>query len=125
MGTKKPTKSDIRRLRKFTELLPCQLTDPELLDYGNKLAMANQDIAAEEDRQTGLKQDMKSRLGKLEAERSGLSIKIARKEELREIEVESLLDFKADVYKEIRLDNAEVIKERPITEDERQEHLGI
>lgn len=121
--SKKEVPSKIRKLRETTELLPCRLTNEELLVYGNDLGATIQDIAAEVDRQESVKREMKSRMSKLEATRTELASKITRKEEYRDIKVEIILDFEADKYKKIRLDTGEVTFERPINDEERQESL--
>jgi hypothetical protein len=120
---KKGVDSKIRKLRETTEALPCQLTNDELLAYGNDLGATIQDIAAEEDRQASIKVEMKSRMTKLEAIRTELASKITRREEYRDVKVEVILDFGDDKYKKVRLDTGEVIFERPINDEERQESL--
>lgn len=116
---------DVKKLKIRTNLLPCKLNNTELLEYGNELGSVIQDIAAEEDRQISLKQELKARLTTLEAQRTALATKITRKEELRDVEIQPSLNFTAGVYREVRLDTSEVIKERPLTDDERQEKLDL
>lgn len=118
-------KEKVKNLNRFTKLLPCKLTNDELLNYGNELGSIIQDITTEEDRQVGLKQELKARLAGLESRRTGLATKVTRKEEVRDVEVEVELDFVNDMYREIRLDTGEVITERPITELERQESMDL
>lgn len=113
----------IRKLEPCTKLLRCKLTRDELLKYGGELAQALQDIVTEEALQASMKQSMKAALASLEAKSSELSTKVARGEELRDVEVEPRLDFKTSTYYEIRGDTGEKISQRPITEDERQENL--
>ncbi len=116
---------EIRKLTIRTSLLSCKLSDEELLKYGNDLGVVVQDIKTEEDRQTSLKQDLKARLTSLEADRAVLASKITRKEEFRAVEVQPAINFKEGVYREIRIDTGELLFERPVTEDERQEYLKL
>lgn len=115
----------IKNLKTITKLLPCKLTDEELLGYGNDLATVIQDMATEEDRQVSLKQELKARLTDLESRRSVLSNKITRKEEVRDVEVEPSLDFDIGAYRETRTDTGEMIFERPINEHEQQEQIEL
>lgn len=123
MAKEKKSPETIRKLTIRTKLLPCKLTDEELLKYGGELGAVIQDVTAEEDQQTSLKQDMKARLTSLEAERTALATKITRQEELRNVEVQPAIDFKKGVYQEVRIDTGELIFERPVTDEERQEYL--
>lgn len=123
MTKKAKTPEDIRMLKVRTKLLPCKLNDEELLKYGSELGAVIQDVTAEEDQQISLKQDMKARLTSLEAERTALATKITRQEELRNVEVQPAIDFNKGVYREIRVDTGELIFERPVTDEERQEYI--
>ena len=105
------------------EFLPCKLTNEELLDYGDQMARVQQDINAEEDRQKSAKEELKSRMAKLESQRSELANKVARKEEYRDVEVETTINYEAETYSKIRLDTGEVLFQREITEEERQMEL--
>jgi hypothetical protein len=105
--------------------LSCELSQEELLEAGSQLASTIQDIAAEEDEQASVKSEMKARLTELEAKRTQLAIKVQRKQEWRTIEVQRELDFEEGMYREIRTDTGDVIFEREITDEERQEKLII
>ena len=124
MSKGNPSES-IRKLDPRTRMLSCKLSKDELLDFGSKLAQVRQDILTEEARQASMKQELKSRLAQLEAQSSEYSSKIARGEEMRDVEVDPRLDFGSDTYYEIRRDTGEKVGERPITDDERQENLGL
>jgi len=122
MSTGKKHES-IRKLEPRTKLLRCKLTRDELIKFGGELAQSLQDIVTETALQASMKQSMKAALSSLEAKSSELSTKVARGEELRDVEVEPRLDFKTGIYYEIRGDTGEKISQRTITEDERQENL--
>jgi len=116
---------DVRKLDPVKKSLSCKLSQEELLEAGSKLASTIQDIAAEEDKQQSIKSEMKAKLAELEAKRTQLAIRVQRKEEFRMVEVEREFDFEAGMYRETRSDTGEVILEREITEEERQEKLII
>lgn len=115
----------IKVLKVINKSLPCKLTNDELLVYGSELASTVQDIKSEEDRQVSVKQEMKARITKLESERTILSSKIGRKEEDRDVDVEPCYDYNKNMYIERRLDTDEIIFERALFDDERQEEMNI
>jgi len=121
--SKKKDNSKIIRLKEYTELLPCVLTEAELLTFGEELGSVIQDMATEEDRQTSMKQELKARITKLESERTILATKITRKEELRDVSVEAQKDFHSNTHKVIRLDTGELVRERQLHPDEYQEEM--
>lgn len=114
-------RESVRKLEPRTKLLRCKLTRDELIRFGGELAQSLQDIVTEAALQASMKQSMKAALASLEAKSSELSTKVARGEELRDVEIEPRLDFITGKYYEIRDDTGEKINVRPITDDERQE----
>lgn len=121
-----PKKNDnLKLLPMQTQSLPCVLTADEIREYGQKLAKVLEDIGTENARQLSFKQQMKATLGALEAQAAGLGSKIRRGEELRDVDVQPELDFKKDVYRERRTDTDEIIMERSIEDDERQDTLPL
>lgn len=105
--------------------LPCRLTDDELLKAGSDLATAVQDIAAEEGRQTDIKASMKAKLAEIEARRTQIAIKVSRKEEHRDVEVDIWHDYQRAVVQEIRRDTGEIISTRVMSDSERQQALPM
>lgn len=105
--------------------LPCRLTDEELLKAGSDLATAVQDIAAEENRQVDLKATMKAKLAEIEARRTQIAIKVSRKEEYRDVEVDIWHDYQRTVVQEIRRDTGEILGTRVMSDSERQQHLPM
>lgn len=111
-------------LRTQTRSLPCKLTDDEVRNAGGELAAVVQDIAAEEERQTDVKAQMKARLTELQSRQTQLAIKVSRREEFREAKVEYEINDGADIVTERRLDTGEVMTIRPARDDEHQLALG-
>ena len=108
----KPFKTAIRQL-------PCELTDLELRRFGDELAVAVQDTTAEEDRQKQIKTEMKARIDELTARKARIALTISRREEYRDTEVRYCLDGNGMVL-EVRADTGEVLRTRPLADEERQ-----
>lgn len=113
------------RIEKITKNLPCKLTEVELKEFGRKLAVKCEDIAAEESRQKDQKSEMKARLDGMESERATLAIVVRRQEEQRDVEVEEFYDYAAGKVTQTRLDTGEKIRVRPMTNEERQQPLPV
>lgn len=113
------------RIEKVTKNLPCKLTEAELKEFGRKLAVKCEDIAAEESRQKDQKSEMKARLDGMESERSIFALVVRRQEEQRDVEVEELFDYEAGKVIQTRLDTGEEIRVRPMTNEERQQPLPV
>lgn len=110
-------------LRRTVRLLPCRLTDPELLAVSRKLGDALQDVTTETERQASQKKELSARIAGMNARVSELAAKLRRGEEDREITVEVRADFAAAVAREIRLDTEAVLLTRELTPAERQRPL--
>lgn len=110
-------------LRRTLRLLPCKLTDPELLAISRKLGDALQDVSTETERQASQKKELSARLAGMQARVSELAAKLRRGEEDREIQVEVRADFKAGTAREVRLDTEAVLLTRELTATERQRPL--
>lgn len=103
----------------ITKHLPCALTDVELRRFGDELAVAVQDTDTEEDRQKQIKAEMKARVDELTARKARLALTISRREEYRDVEVQFLIDV-AGIVQEVRTDTGEILRTRPVADEERQ-----
>lgn len=112
-------------VKTITRSLPCRLTDDELMKAGSDLATVVEDITNEESRQTDQKTQMKAKLTELDARRSQLAIKVRRREEFREVEVEIDFDYQRGMITEIRTDTGEQLNIRRMTDSERQQALPL
>ena len=112
-------------LKKIMRNLPCRLTERELLDRADQLSVVVQETNAEEGRQTDVKAQMKAKLTELDARKTRLAITIGRKEEYRDVEVELMADVQAGTVTIYRMDTAEALETRPMTEQERQSSLPL
>jgi hypothetical protein len=108
-----------------TESLSTNLTDEEFMARARDLARANQNIEALEQRQTDMKAQMKVEMTSAEAEQGRLTLIVARKAELRDVEVLVLADLKTGIARYVRQDTGEEYRTRPLTVEERQEKLPL
>ena len=112
-------------LRTLKEYLPCALTPDEKIEKGHALASTLENIRAEESRAEMLKQSLKSAMSSLEAKRDELALIVSRGSEIREIEVEERSDTGRLVVYRVRMDTSEIIHERSMTPEERQQQLAL
>jgi hypothetical protein len=106
-------------LKEESRLLPVQLTETEVRNAANDLANICQEIDTEISRQKFIKDQLKARITELEARRSGLALKVTRKEEYREVSVVVEMDGDGKVTG-VRTDTGEIIEKRDATALERQ-----
>jgi hypothetical protein len=112
-------------LRRTVRMLPCRLSDVELLALGGKLADALQDVATETERQASVKKELGARLAGMQARVTELSARLRRREEEREVTVEVVANFAQNVAREIRTDTNAVLLTRELTAAERQRPLPL
>lgn len=112
-------------LSRTVKTLPVALTSDEFTNRAEGLAQVCQDIQAEEARANDVKAQLKARLTQLEGRRAELTIVVARKEEMRQIECEVRADFDNGEAIEFRTDDMRILSHRPLTEKERQSHLPL
>ncbi len=109
-----------KELRRERRELPCKLTNAELRQVGDQLAMTVQEIAREEDRQKSVRDEMKAKLTELQSRQTTLALKVSRREEYRNIEVMVSITDAGELVQEIRLDTNDIIRSRPASAEERQ-----
>lgn len=108
-----------------TEQLPVKLTEDELLDYGQQLAQAESEVRAHNEHATSVKAGLKHREAELTAQQSRLASIIRAKSELREVPVRTEADYRKGTATTIRLDTFNAVRERSLTQVERQGSLGL
>ena len=116
-------KKGMPTLRRYTTTLDCELKDHEILAYGRELAQVTSEAESEESRQASIKKEMAAKLAGLEARRTEISAKVNRGRELRDVQVEVTADFTAGTATETRLDTGEIVRERPLRDEEKQAEL--
>ena len=105
--------------------LPCRLTDAELMDRAIHLAELVQDIDAEEKRQADVKSELKARLQSLLSQQAAIANVVARREEIRAVQVERIYQYADKSVVDVRRDTGEVLSTRRMTEDEAQGELDL
>lgn len=108
-----------KRLNK-TMTLACKLTPTEFVERARDLAATTEDIASEVARGDSLKSQLKATMAELEARRAKLSSVVARGEELRDVQVEVVIDYEKGTTYSVRSDTGELFDERKLRADEAQ-----
>lgn len=98
--------------------LKCVLTRDELLEYGGKLADAQQKIAELESALASYKAQNKSESEMAKAAVENLSDKIRSKYEFRDIKCVIERNYDTGRFIVIRMDTGETVEERPLNSDE-------
>ena len=105
-------------LEKFTETLPCKLTEEELLAKGKTLSELCEEIAKVEDEKAASSKHFNGIIGDLKTRRAELARQVRSGLESRPVDCadEVIRDDKTVVT--LRLDTNEKIRSRPAREDE-------
>lgn len=112
-----------KKLVDFIHQLPVLLTDRELLDFGQRLAKCQADLAEHNLHAEQVKKDLKAKESAIEAERARLSGIIREKKEIRDVQCERWAHYDRGEIEEIRTDTGEVIYCRRMEPHERQQRL--
>jgi hypothetical protein len=114
-----------RQLGRDIERLPCQLTQDELLDRGQKLAQVGADLATHRAHADQVKKELRARESQLEADRAFLENVVRSKQEPRDVEIAAYLGERPGHVDDVRLDTGEVVRSRPAREGELQGRLPL
>jgi hypothetical protein len=112
-------------LRKYLASLLCRLSNDDLRQYGQDLAIAVQQCTDEEIRQGVTRKLMKETLEQLEEERDRLATLVADACEKRQIECVVQADHVMNKAYTMRMDTGEIIDERALKPEEMQMDLTI
>lgn len=112
-------------IRRYLASLLCRLSNDDLRQYGQELALQVQQCTDEEIRQGVQRKLMKETLEHLEAERDRLAKMVADACEKRQVECVVQADFISNKAFTMRMDTGEVIDERALKPEEQQLPLGI
>jgi hypothetical protein len=105
------------------ESLKCRLSDDEVRELGIQSARLGALIHQEEADLKAVKSQFNARIDKLTAERAEADIKINAGWEFRTVECEVIKEFTTNTARTIRLDTNELVRERALTIEERQQSL--
>jgi uncharacterized FlaG/YvyC family protein len=105
------------------EYLKCQLTEKEKTELSAKIAKAISDRASAEAKLKEVSASIKAQIAQLDAEISEKALQINNGYEYRNVECRMDKDYRLGSVAITRLDTGEVIRERPMTAEERQMEL--
>ena len=114
-----------QKIIKVVKELRCKLTDEELLARGQELARALEQMQKREADGKAFAANVKSDIEQYKKEGLRLTSHIAEKSEWRKVECDEVHDFEAGTVSVVRLDTGEVVSERRMWDEERQEDLPL
>ncbi len=105
------------------EYLKCQLTEKEKTELSAKIAKAISDRASAEAKLKEVSASIKAQIAQIDAEISEKALQINNGYEYRNVDCRMDKDYRLGSVTITRLDTGEVIRERPMTSEERQMQL--
>jgi len=108
-----------------THSLKCMLTQEELLQYGDDLATTLDDLRKLQDEKDSVVKEFKAREAAYEAQIAAKQLLVRNKYEHRTVDCNLILNYTEQTARLVRLDTNEVIKERVLSEEEKQMRLGF
>lgn len=114
-----------QKIIKVVKELRCQLTDGELLARGQELARALEQMQKREADGKAFAANVKSDIEQYKKEGLRLTSHIAEKSEWRKVECNEVHDFEAGTVSVVRLDTGEVVSERRMCDEERQDEIAF
>lgn len=105
------------------EYLKCQLTEKEKTELSAQIAKAISDRASAEAKLKEVSTAIKAQIAQFDAEISEKALQINNGYEYRNVECRMDKDYRLGTVTITRLDTGEVIRERPMTGEERQLEL--
>lgn len=121
MGRKKKGET----FKKITRVLPVELTDKEIQERGEDLADLEQQLQ-------GAREESAADAARWRERKKALAISITKasgvinaRQEDREVSCELRPDYRRNVMETVRLDTDEMVEERALSFDERQQELGL
>lgn len=121
--TQADAKTNGKPPRSFTERMPCKLTDAELVDRGAQLADAYAKADALEAERKNTNDGFKAKIELVEQQVRDLAGTLRSKQETREVELLEEFDYRTFTVRVKRADTGEMVRERAMTKNERQEEL--
>lgn len=106
-----------------TRILPCRLTDTELLERGAQVADLVRELEAAEDAKKEAASEAKAKIDSLDGRIGSLARELRERMSYRSVEVKREKDFGRNCEEVVRLDTGEVIETRALDPGERQVEL--
>lgn len=108
---------------KEKRLLKCILAEKKVYQAGQDLAEALDTLRRAKQERESITKGCKAREAELEAKITTKQLLVRDKCEMRDVECDNILDYKLLRCRVVRLDTAEIIIDRKMTEDEKQSTL--
>lgn len=105
------------------ETLPCELTEYEVAERAKTLAELHAKQDKLEVEKKAVVDDFKGKLDHVERDMKILARQVRDRSEHRDVEVDERLDDIRFVIETFRLDTGEIIRSRPMTQDEKTEAM--
>lgn len=118
-------KTSAKPPRCFSEKITCKLSDTDIVRISDEIVQADEEASELEDERKSVNDGFKARISLAEQRRADLIAKVRSKTELREVEVIEEFLFSTNTVRVSRADTKEVLRERAMTSNERQEELPL
>ena len=106
-------------------LLKCELSQDELLQCGDELAGALDNLRQAQEEKESVVKDFKAKEAMCEAEITTKQLLVRNKYEYRQTDCKLILDYTKQSATLIRLDTEGIVNERQLSEEEKQMDLGF
>jgi len=113
------------RVENFDSLQKCVLTGDETVERSKEMAQLMSEIGSDETDLKAVVQEFKSRIAGKEARLGTLARNVQNGFEFRTVPCERVFDYAGGIVSEFRVDTAERISQRRMTDDELQQDLGL
>jgi hypothetical protein len=107
----------------FMKTLPVRLTQAELLERGEALALQRRESNWLDDERRRVASEFKEKIDDSDAESDRLAEIVREKAEPRPVECRNVRDVQRGVVEVMRIDTAEIVESRVMTELERQTRM--
>ncbi len=120
-GKGEPLSDEAQDIRQ--EMLPCELTEPELRARGDEIAklVGDQEIVELEKKEAA--ESHNAEIKSLVGAQSTLAKQVRERREYRMVDVRRIAVENLKLIRWVRADTDETVRERPMTEEEKQIHL--
>jgi len=106
-----------------TMVLACKLNESEVASYADEAARISLMRDQKEEARVNAQKDAKAEIEGLDGQIREFLRKVRDKSESREVVVETRFEFSENAVRTVRLDTGEIVSERAMTYEERQEQL--
>lgn len=113
------------KIVKTSEELSCELNDVEWQNRARDLAEANQEVEIQEQRKKDINKELSADVSTAKSKASKLTTIVATRREQRDVTVVIKYDYELGRVTKTRTDNNEVLSDREMTDDERQQQLDL